>query len=364
VDNADDQGSTTPKDRWARKGDADAYTERRNILCGMTIRLPDLLKRVSPDVKATVQRVRDQARPILREALRAECRLVMRTADESDQGSPGAQVPVELDAAWPVALAEIAFPDNYERIMLVGRYRNYLEQVRHGTRNLRPLLEELLRIGEPDGPRDSDAASTARTIIDLSAVQQWAERLLTLLEENDPLKKMLIVNEDFLGVYEYKIPFSNSPFEANHAKICLYWCVIGLVSEWLGCSIENLTVVVLTHELAHAYTQLGADIDGRRWPALSFARAEMELKEGLAQYYTDRVLRRLEHRYSGALEAFFAMLSYQPAAYKTHIPRVLEKVSPEAIRRAMLEIRRWNEGTLAQFNERLKAAQTDAGPRG
>ena len=51
--------------------------------------------------------------------------------------------------------------------------------------------------------------------------------------------------------------------------------------------------MVLTHELAHAYTQLGADIDGRRWAAASFAKAETELKEGLAQYYTERVLRRV-----------------------------------------------------------------------
>jgi hypothetical protein len=63
------------------------------------------------------------------------------------------------------------------------------------------------------------------------------------------------------------------------------------VSEWMGCTVEDLTVVVLTHELAHAYTQLGADIEGRRWPAAAFAAAESGLKEGLAQYYTDRVFR-------------------------------------------------------------------------
>jgi hypothetical protein len=109
-----------------------------------------------------------------------------------------------------------------------------------------------------------------------------------------PLKKVLSVREDFLGIYEYDARGLFADEQAiNRATIRLYWGVIGLVSEWLGCSIEE----VLAHELAHAYTQLGADIDGRRWAAPSFAKAETALKEGLAQYYTDRVLRRLEARY-------------------------------------------------------------------
>jgi hypothetical protein len=148
----------------------------------------------------------------------------------------------------------------------------------------------------------------------------------------------------------------------NRASIRLYWGVIGLVSEWLGCSVEDLAVVVLTHELAHAYTQLGADIAGWRWPAPLFEKAEPGLKEGLAQYYTDRVLRRLGGRYSGALRAYEMMLPKQPDIYRTHESWV-EEFSPEAVRRAMLEVRRWKEGKLADFNRRLKAADEELAPR-
>jgi hypothetical protein len=63
----------------------------------------------------------------------------------------------------------------------------------------------------------------------------------------------------------------------NRTTIRLYWGVIELVSEWLGCGIEDLAIVVLARELAHAYTQLGADIDGRRWAAPSFAKAAAEV---------------------------------------------------------------------------------------
>jgi hypothetical protein len=108
-----------------------------------------------------------------------------------------------------------------------------------------------------------------------------------VLNKHDPLKRVLLVSEDFLGVYEYD---AKDLFEdqraVNRATIRLYWGVIGLVSQWLGCAVEDLAVVVLTHELAHAYTQLGADIEGRRWAAPAFARSETALKEGLAQYYT------------------------------------------------------------------------------
>ena len=131
----------------------------------------------------------------------------------------------------------------------------------------------------------------------------------------------------------------------------------------MGCQVEDLALVVLTHELAHAYTQLGANIEGRRWPAYAFSRAETALKEGLAQYYTDRVLRKLESRFPDAPKVFTTLLDNQPAAYHTHIDWVNEN-SPEAIRRAMIEVRRWKEGTLANFNDRLQDAQSGLQPDG
>jgi hypothetical protein len=98
----------------------------------MPIKLTDLIARVPADVEAKVRRVRDKARPIVQEALRAECRLVFRTPEESEQNRPGAQVPVEVAPGYPVILQEIMFPDDFERIMLLGRYRVLLEKARDG----------------------------------------------------------------------------------------------------------------------------------------------------------------------------------------------------------------------------------------
>jgi hypothetical protein len=239
------------------------------------IKLIDLIARVPADVEERVRRARDQARPVVQESLRSECRLVLRTAEETAQKRLGAQVPVEIAPGYPVALREIVFPDNFDRI-LFGRHRNDIEQAQRGVRGLRVLRNELLAL--------SSAADSMVHDEDLKRTADWADALLEELNRHDPLKAVLSVAEDILGVYEYQIgDLLFDEHVANRATIKLYWGVIGLVSEWLGCSVEDLTVVVLTHELAHAYTQLGADIEGRRWPARAFAAAATALKEGLAQ---------------------------------------------------------------------------------
>ena len=337
----------------------------------MAIRLTDLLTRIPAEVKDEVRRTLAKTRSTVQEALRTECRLVMRTAEEAEENKLGGQVPVEIAPGCPAVLKTVEFPDEYEVILLLGRFRQALEQSRDGVEGLlqlrkdlasRPSLSQWVRVNEED----------------LQATANWTTTLLELLDKHDPLKKVLGVDEDILGSYEYHIRKRHADNslrllahesrdghaddkEVNRATIRLYWGVIGLVSEWMGCSVEDLTVVVLTHELAHAYTQLGADIEGRRWPASAFAAAESGLKEGLAQYYTDRVLRRLERRFGGALKVYEAMLPGQPEAYRTH-QNWVQDYSPEAVRRAMLEVRRWGEGKLADFNRRLDDAREQLEP--
>ena len=51
----------------------------------MTIKLTDLIEPIPADVEEKVRRVRDQAQPAVREALRAECRLMFRTPEESNR---------------------------------------------------------------------------------------------------------------------------------------------------------------------------------------------------------------------------------------------------------------------------------------
>jgi hypothetical protein len=66
-------------------------------------------------------------------------------------------------------------------------------------------------------------------------------------------------------------------------------------------------------------------------------------------------------RWTGSLKVFEAMLPNQPAPYRAHEPWI-ERASPEAFRRAMLEVRRWNEGKLDEFEKRLDYAAYELNP--
>jgi hypothetical protein len=73
----------------------------------------------------------------------------------------------------------------------------------------------------------------------------------------------------------------------------VYWMVIGVMSGVLGVPVDALAIVVATHELAHAYSHLGRDIDGSRWETEAFARAELNIAEGIAQFYTEMICHKL-----------------------------------------------------------------------
>jgi hypothetical protein len=163
----------------------------------MPIKLTDLIARVPAEVEARVRRIRDQVRPIVQEALRAECRLVLRTPEETEQKRSGAHVPIEVEPGYPLVLRQISFPDDFDRIILLGRYRSLLEQTRNGASGLIRLRDELMQRPEP-GKWVSASAS------DLQSVSNWAAVLLKVLDQHDPLKTVLSVSEDFLGLYEYE----------------------------------------------------------------------------------------------------------------------------------------------------------------
>ena len=94
--------------------------------------------------------------------------------------------------------------------------------------------------------------------------------------------------------------------------------MIGLIAQILGLDTEDLTVIVLAHELAHAYTHRAQDIDGKAWDTTGFAKSGHDLKEGLAQYYTAQVCDRLAASAPNVKIAYETLLRFQPPAYHTH----------------------------------------------
>jgi hypothetical protein len=143
---------------------------------------------------------------------------------------------------------------------------------------------------------------------DVQRVHRMAQALVSKLDEMDMLKKILGIQEDILGAYFFGI-----------REVRIYWMAIGIVASALGLSPSSLTTVVLSHELAHAYTHLGRDIDKERWDTTSFSGADIRIVEGLAQFYTGVLCKKLEQRVPGALHAYNELLKHQSGVYKCHL---------------------------------------------
>lgn len=341
--------------------------------------LDSLIDQLPSGTDGKVKRACKRSRSALQEALRAECRLVMRLSVDSVATNQGVSVPVHVDPGYPEFMKDAPIHGRPDILRLLTRYRVVLEGFERLSPQLKKLLEDLSRTTSLDSDLQLEPSNLMNT-------QDWAGRLLAYLNKHNPAKSILQFDRkyrsDILGVYEYEfqredalymtpngyhgmphypIEYEDNELAVNPAKIRLYWGVIGLISRCIGCSSEDLTIVVLAHELAHAYTQLGADIDGRRWPVLKFHDTDLYVVEGLAQYYTDRVLRRLSNRFGGALDAYKRLLKLQPDAYKVHMQWV-EEHTPEAVRLAMLEVRRKGLKSLDDFCDCLKAAEKQLNP--
>lgn len=319
----------------------------------MSIRLDDLLKQVPADTKDRVDRVRRQMGSILRDAIRQETGLLLQRRQEEKTGAQvGAEsrsIPIQLEPGYPECLKAVSFPDEFWCALVLSRYRHALLATSCAAGPLQQMCKELLQ--RPQGVQLVHGRDHH-----ILTVKSLVDELLARLEAADPLGQILQVNEDILGVYGYRV--GRQLFETGEvtAQIKLYWAVIGLVAGMLGVAVEDLTTVVVAHELGHAYSHQGADIDNLRWDSAGFATSDHPLKEGLAQYYTHRVLQRQGLQFTCAKSVFDALAKKQPAAYRSHEPWVKD-FKPEEVRFAMLESRRRGKATLSDFHAGLASAK-------
>lgn len=318
------------------------------------ITLKDLLVDAPAEAKVAVTKVRDRTKAVIRDAMRAECRLSMMGVRDQ-YGTPTAvgHVPIHVRDGYPAGVETVALPDDARRLIAVAAYAGSVRAARGSVDDLTALHLALTRLTGNSPPN----LASPNSIVEL---REWTDTLLQALERDNPIAKILAVDEDVLGVYACESGVEDDTV-ANGAEISLYWAPISLVARSLGESVENVTVVVLAHEMAHAYTQLGADIEGRRWPTASFLRADRALVEALAQYYTSRCLLRLRDRLPGAIRAFEALLKLQNPIYRGH-EEWEQNASPEAVRWAMLEARRQAIDDMANFVERLQEATVRCPP--
>lgn len=322
--------------------------------------LSQLLQRVPNTVQRQVETTRQRLNTPLREYLRKETGLLLNRGDhEPDARSSDLKaIPITLVAGMPEAWEQSTALRNLNaRQVVLARYLGHLRSLIQSGQTVVPMFDELAALAVDPEDRVDVAVDRAQ----LGGVLGVMGALLAEAEQADPVKAMLNVNADVLGMYRYRVvkpgPLGEMAGDPLSGNIELYWAVIGLIAELLGVTVEALGAVVLAHELAHAYTHLGVDIDGERWPSRGFAKTETAVVEGLAQYYTARVCDRAERLQPGVKRAYAALLAKQPSAYHTHEPWLTDH-TPEQVRLALLDLRHAGAGSLDEFKGMLLVAKT------
>jgi hypothetical protein len=317
----------------------------------MGITVQHLIEGVPAETEAIVRKTCDERRARIQQILRQESRLLKKQKNRngSDSANENVNVPVKVEAGLPECLGNIHLSDDDPIAALIAPYRLVLGRTREGLGRVKTLASKLNSFPEGQtliAQRDMYIAPVLALLDDLSRK----------CEGVDVIQFILRINKDVLGAYIFPLNdfFAGS---RDRPRIEIYWQVIGLFAELMEVNVADLTTVVLAHEQAHAYTHLGSDADGHAWQTESFEKSDLELVEGLAQYYTEQIADKFCSEEPGVKQAYERLLSQQPPAYHTHRPWVTES-TPEAVRIAMLEERCRPVGTLRSFNESMKQATT------
>jgi hypothetical protein len=293
---------------------------------GSVINEPRFRKQLPPDARERVERAWRRVNQIVRRRLDSETRLEMT-----------ATVAVKIIDGVPSSLAEVFRRFDDPDLWWLMAHRDLFTVTSRGLLELsnafvipRPVISSV-GADEPFAKSLDRARAIIQRLLETKQVQQLDERLRE-------------IDRDILGAYYF-----------NRPEIHLYWMAIGFFGALLGVSIEDLTIVVLTHELAHAYTHLGGDVDGTCWETDAFGAVDVHIVEGLAQSYTERVVDRLHRDHPGAKIAFEALLKKQSRPY-TIFKHWTSSGDPrgEIIRTAMIQTRKSRNTAYKVFHDDLE----------
>lgn len=275
----------------------------------------ELLSVVAPDTQEVVRNTVRQINALIREHIRAETGLRLH-----DQYRHNA-VPVTVSDGLPTPLSKLITNHFQQSLWKLASMQGRLPEVIQTLNEIIHSWETITRCGF------RSHSPLATTILRLTV--NLCQKLYSFQPPHDVVNDFRQIQEDVLGIYAYR-PLMD-PEKSEPGSVTIYWMAIGLVAHLLGVKSEDLTVVILTHELAHAYTHSGCDHDGYAWPNHAFSKSDIAVKEGLAQFYTALITKKLALRFPLAHQAYEKLLFYQPPPYHFHTywgsgPRIRETV--------------------------------------
>ncbi|MBK8464929.1 MAG: hypothetical protein IPL32_03785 [Chloracidobacterium sp.] len=261
-----------------------------------------------------------------------------------------ADVPIKIDAGYPDSLSTLlSTPFTEEEFLaeIVSKYLFDIEALEYKGRAFAGLRGDLnvYRIG---GALDQKLGDM------VEGIDSTCSELRRIATQATVKEKLMAVRDDVMGVYTY-VPTLHRA--VSKPEIFLFWKVIGLAAGIMKISVEDLTVLVMTHELAHAYSHLGCDASGTFW-SKGFAESDINVKEGIAQYYTWAIAKYLdEHHSAQFMPSYRSKISNQAGPYRVHEPWT-EKYSLEVLRSALVHVRNATEYvTLVTFEDTLVTEQ-------
>lgn len=292
----------------------------------------ELLTHYQPDLQQRVQRTVDQWNLIVRDQLRNETalRLSLESKINHPEHKP-TQIPIKVVDGLPVPLIDV-LRDYSEQAPILLNEKAFADTVKG------------LRIANDQFSALQTLCPSQISPSDLADASGWLQRILEQLRQTDIKHRLRELNQDILGAYFFNVP-----------RVEIYWAAIGIYAQLYSISIEGLCLVVLAHELAHAYTHRGKDIDGTMWETKDFGNADLAIVEGFAQFYTKIVCEKLAARFPAALEAYQALLLTQSSVYTEHEQWIKDHPHlKEAVRFSMIQCR--SEG-IVQYGDFMEVLQ-------
>jgi hypothetical protein len=299
---------------------------------------------IPPDAEDRVHRAYKEFRQIVRSHIRSETRLSL--ADEESRDN----VPVKIVDGFPASIAQLIDRHQDRTLWRLILALPKLGGIIDGLGTLVANWDEFERWLElPETVRGSRPA--------LEKSIEVAKTLQALAVTKKVFEQLKEINEDILGVYRFG--------DREGPRVEIFWMAHALFAGAFGLRIEDLTVVTLAHELSHAYTHIGRDIDGKAWTEPGFGKSDLAVVEGLAQFYTLAVAEKLNVRAPGVLPAFTKLLEYQSAPYKAHADwlRDSPKQRGESVRFAMLRARGRGQVKHDAWLEMLAETKTTLTPK-
>lgn len=300
--------------------------------------LINLIEKYHPEAKGRVEAAVKRWRPYITEKLKQDTGLKLR-----HQKIPSKILSIKTVTSVPPALMEIfnKVPSFAWKFLLSSNQFKHAEQaIRMLDTNSSEMANQLGDYAlEPSVI--SEASSTILNLI--GKIREFIEKSGI----DEALNKL--GQDQLLGAYFYRVP-----------AIEIYWPSIAVFSSQMRCSVEELTFVILTHEMAHYFTHHCFDLEGELWDTDAFANTDKKIVEGLAQHYTQIVCKDLENNhYNPYMNVTFEkMLKCQSIEYTDFMSWLPEeKHKNEALRLALINVRKHNIGAYEDFKVLLMKSQ-------